>query len=73
MADDLKVHMAGLFGLAGKRKTWCGRYVDDDQLPIIGTRRTANCKACARSAIARGHAKVWGYSYKRRWRKVLNG
>ncbi len=66
-----RVHAAGLFGGTGKRKTWCGRFVDECQLPIIGTARQVNCKGCARSKQAHGHAKRWGYSYGRRWARVL--
>lgn len=66
-----RIHMAGLFGGSGRRPTWCGRTVDDDQLPIIGTGRKADCVACAKSNIAKGHANRWGYSYKRRWKAVL--
>ena len=58
-----RIHMAGLFGDSGKRRAWCGRFVGDEQLPIIGTRRKANCIACARSKQAQGHAKRWGYRY----------
>jgi hypothetical protein len=66
-----RIHMAGLFGGMGKRKTWCGRSVDDSQLPIIGTSRKVNCIACARSKQAHRHAQSWDYSYARRWGRVI--
>jgi hypothetical protein len=66
------IHMSGLFGGSGRRRrTWCGRLVDDDQLPIIGTRREANCIACARTTQARLHAILWDYDYQTRWRALL--
>ena len=65
------VHMAGLFGASGKRRTWCGRLVDDSQLPIIGTNRTANCLACVRSNQAKEHSQRWDYSYRRMLKKIL--
>ena len=66
-----RIHAAGMFGGAGKRKTWCGRLVDDDQLPIIGTNREINCVACARSQVAKSHARRWNYSYADRWGKLV--
>jgi hypothetical protein len=66
-----RVHAAGLLGGSEKRLTWCGRRVDDDQLPIIGTDREVNCLSCARSQQARSHAQRWGYSYQERWKGVL--
>jgi hypothetical protein len=68
--DKRRIHMAGLFG-GGMRTTWCGRRVDDDQLPILGTDREADCVACARSVQARGHAARWSYDYQKRWKSVL--
>jgi hypothetical protein len=65
-----RIHMAGLFGGSGRRMTWCGRSVADDQLPIVGTSRKVNCAACARSRRARQHARCWGYSYARRWGRI---
>lgn len=66
-----KIHAAGLLGGFGKRATWCGRFVDDDQLPIIGTTREIDCKSCAQSKIARQHARRWDYDYWARWEHVL--
>lgn len=54
-----RIHAAGMFGGAGKRRTWCGRFVEDEQLPIIGTTRTINCKRCLRGKVYREHQKRW--------------
>lgn len=68
---EKRIHAAGMFGGSGKRRTWCGRFVDDDQLPVVGTRREINCRACAKTKQAHDHARLWNYSYQRRWKHLF--
>jgi hypothetical protein len=70
-APTKRIHAAGMLGCIGKRRTWCGLLVDDDQLAIIGTDREVDCLRCARSGIAQSHAKRWGYSHRKWWQQVM--
>jgi hypothetical protein len=59
-----KIHGAGLLPTSTpKQKTWCGRYVCEDQLPILGTNRKLSCKTCLKIHAPR--ARFWANSIRR--------
>jgi hypothetical protein len=60
----LRVHGAGLIPASTPlQKTWCGRRVPEEQLPMLGTDREVNCKVCLR--IHASWAEFWRKAIRR--------
>jgi hypothetical protein len=59
-----RIHGAGLIPASTPlQKTWCGRRVTEEQLPLVGTDREVNCKTCLRIHAPR--AEFWRKAIRR--------
>jgi hypothetical protein len=58
------IHGRGLMPTSTpKQRTWCGRMVTGEQLPVIGTNRKLSCKTCIR--IHAPMAAFWARQIRR--------